>query len=192
MPLRLCTEEDFQKLPLNTPPEMQRSDLAASVLQLKALGIDNVVKFEFPSAPPSKNLIACLELLYALGAIDDAGALTRPLGENMCELPVHPTVAKMLLGAGDFGCSQEIAVIVAMLQAGLNFEISFYVGVRNFFLLLLTLASFTKTFHQLCILPILLNYPAARRSRTCTLSRRTSATRRGWPSGTSRWPRAIC
>ena len=33
---------------------MQRSDLAASVLQLKALGIDNVVKFEFPSAPPSK------------------------------------------------------------------------------------------------------------------------------------------
>ena len=82
----------------------------------KALGIDNVVKFEFPSAPPSKNLIACLELLYALGAIDDAGALTRPLGENMCELPVHPTVAKMLLGSGDFGCSQEIAVIVAMLQ----------------------------------------------------------------------------
>ena len=53
-PSRLCTEDDFQKLPLNTPPEMQRSDLAASVLQLKALGIDNVVKFEFPSAPPSK------------------------------------------------------------------------------------------------------------------------------------------
>ena len=56
---------------------MQRSDLAASVLQLKALGIDNVVKFEFPSAPPSKNLISCLELLYALGAIDDGGSLTR-------------------------------------------------------------------------------------------------------------------
>ena len=68
------------------------------------------------STPSFQNLIACLELLYALGAIDDAGALTRPLGENMCELPVHPTVAKMLLGSGDFGCSQEIAVIVAMLQ----------------------------------------------------------------------------
>ena len=37
----------------------------------------------------------------------------------MCELPVHPTVAKMLLGSSDFGCSQEIAVIVAMLQASL-------------------------------------------------------------------------
>ncbi len=113
---RLCTEEAFNDLPLNTPPEMQRTDLASSVLQLKALGIDNVVKFEFPSAPPSKNLISCLELLYALGAIDDGGSLTSPLGENMCELPVHPTVAKMLLGSGNFECSQEIAVIVAMLQ----------------------------------------------------------------------------
>ena len=61
---RLCTEEDFQKLPLNTPPEMQRSDLAASVLQLKALGIDNVVKFEFPSAPPSKVPIRSNFCLY--------------------------------------------------------------------------------------------------------------------------------
>ncbi len=51
-----------------------------AVLQLKALGIDNIVRFEFPSAPPSKNLIASMELLYALGALDDKGQLTRPLG----------------------------------------------------------------------------------------------------------------
>ena len=72
---RLCTEEDYLNLPLNTPPEMQRTDLSLAVLQLKALGIDNVVRFEFPSAPPSKNLIACMELLYALGALDDKGGL---------------------------------------------------------------------------------------------------------------------
>ena len=113
---RLCREEDFEKLSLNTPPEMQRTDLSSSVLQLKALGIDNVVRFEFPSAPPSKNLISCLELLYALGAIDDNGQLTRPLGENMAEMPIHPTLSKMLLSSGQFECSQEIAVIVSMLQ----------------------------------------------------------------------------
>ena len=85
---------------------MQRTDLAAAVLQLKALGIHNVVRFEFPSAPPSKNLISCLELLYALGAIDDRGQLTSPLGENMAEMPIHPTLSKMLLTSGEFGCSQ--------------------------------------------------------------------------------------
>ena len=41
---RLCTEEDFSKLPLQTPPEMQRTDLAPAVMQLLALGIDNIVR----------------------------------------------------------------------------------------------------------------------------------------------------
>lgn len=113
---RLCREEDFQKLPLNTPPEMQRTDLSTAVLQLKALGIDNVVRFEFPSAPPSKNLMSSLELLYALGAIDDNGHLTKPLGENMSELPIHPTLSKMLFSSAKFKCSREIAAIIAMLQ----------------------------------------------------------------------------
>ncbi len=54
---RLCTEEEFAELPANTPPEMQRTDLSHAVLQLLALGINNLVRFEFPSAPPSKNLV---------------------------------------------------------------------------------------------------------------------------------------
>ena len=93
---RLCQEEEYVKLPVNTPPEMQRTDLSMAVLQLKALGIDNIVRFEFPSAPPSKNLIASMELLYALGALDDKGHLTRPLGEQMSEIPISPILSKVL------------------------------------------------------------------------------------------------
>ena len=89
----MCTEDDFKSLPLNTLPEMQRTDLSNSVLMLKALGIDNLVRFEFPSSPPSKNLIASLEVLYALGDLDDAGKLTKPLGEQMAEFPIHPSLS---------------------------------------------------------------------------------------------------
>eukprot|EP00088_Acartia_fossae_P056841 TRINITY_DN6624_c0_g1_i2.p1 TRINITY_DN6624_c0_g1~~TRINITY_DN6624_c0_g1_i2.p1 ORF type:complete len:603 (-),score=122.07 TRINITY_DN6624_c0_g1_i2:78-1886(-) len=113
---RMCREEEFLKLPLNTPPELQRTSLALAVLQLKALGIDNIVRFEFPSAPPARNLICAMELLFALGAIDDNGDLTKPLGEQMAELPVAPTISKMLLSSGEMGCTKEIATIVAMLQ----------------------------------------------------------------------------
>jgi len=113
---RMCREKDFLSLPLNTAPELQRTDLCLVVLQLKALGIDNLVRFDFPSAPPSRNLIAALELLFALGAIDEQGALTKPLGEQMSELPIHPTLSKMLLSSGEMGCSQEIVTIIAMLQ----------------------------------------------------------------------------
>ena len=119
---RLCREADFHKLALNTPPEMQRTDLSMAVLQLKALGISNLVRFEFPSAPPSKNLIAGLELLFALGALDDKGELTKPLGEQMSELPIHPMLSKMLLTSSTFNCTKEIAIIVAMLQVDNVFQ----------------------------------------------------------------------
>ncbi|NXU60663.1 DHX35 helicase, partial [Horornis vulcanius] len=64
---RLYTEEDFEKLPKSTVPEMQRSNLAPVILQLKALGIDNVLRFPFLSPPPAQSMVQALELLYALG-----------------------------------------------------------------------------------------------------------------------------
>ena len=57
-----------------------------------------------------------MELLYALGALDDKGRLTTPLGEQMSELPIAPTLSKMLFNAGEFNCVKEMAIIVAMLQ----------------------------------------------------------------------------
>jgi len=113
---RMCTELDFRSLPINTLPEMQRTDLSGSVLMLKSLGIDNLVRFEFPSSPPSKNLAAALEVLYALGALDDGGLLTRPLGLRMAELPLHPTLSKMLLTSPQYSCTKEMCAIVAMQQ----------------------------------------------------------------------------
>ncbi|XP_076750371.1 putative ATP-dependent RNA helicase DHX35 isoform X2 [Xylocopa sonorina] len=113
---RLYTEEAYSELFEATPPEMQRSDLAPAILQLKALGIDNVLRFNFPSAPPSKNLLAGLELLYALGAIDSNGELTTPLGMTMAEMPLEAVLAKSLIVSGEMGCSVELSTILAMLQ----------------------------------------------------------------------------
>ncbi|XP_076376385.1 putative ATP-dependent RNA helicase DHX35 isoform X1 [Megalopta genalis] len=113
---RLYTEEAYSELFEAMPPEMQRSDLAPAILQLKALGIDNVLRFNFPSAPPSKNLLVGLELLYALGAIDRNGELTMPLGITMAEMPLEPVLAKSLIVSGEMGCSKEFTMILAMLQ----------------------------------------------------------------------------
>lgn len=82
---------------------MQRSDLAPAILQLKALGIDNILRFHFPSSPPSKNLLSGLELLYALGALDSDGNLTEPTGILMAELPLEPIFAKCLIMSGKYG-----------------------------------------------------------------------------------------
>ncbi|KAL8683618.1 MAG: hypothetical protein Q9186_000390 [Xanthomendoza sp. 1 TL-2023] len=111
---RMYTEAAHNNLPEATVPEIQRSNLAPVILQLKALGIDNVLRFGFLTPPPSDLVIRGLELLYSLGALDDYAKLTRPLGIRMAELSVEPMMAKVMLSASTFGCLSEMLSIAAM------------------------------------------------------------------------------
>ncbi|RDW62809.1 p-loop containing nucleoside triphosphate hydrolase-14 [Coleophoma crateriformis] len=115
---RLYTEASYDGLAESTVPEIQRSNLAPVILQLKALGIDNIVRFPFITSPPAELVIRALELLYSLGALDEYAKLTRPLGMRMAELAVEPMMAKTLLMAGHFHCLSEILSIAAMTSLG--------------------------------------------------------------------------
>ncbi|OJD35525.1 atp dependent rna [Diplodia corticola] len=111
---RLYTEQAFTNLSEATVPEIQRSNLAPVILQLKALGIDNIARFDYLTPPPAELVIRALELLFSLGALDDYAKLTKPLGTRMAELAVEPMMAKSLLSAQDFGCLSEMLSIAAM------------------------------------------------------------------------------
>ncbi|KAL9086987.1 MAG: hypothetical protein Q9159_003881 [Coniocarpon cinnabarinum] len=120
---RLYTEDDYQSLSEATVPEVQRSNLAHVILQLKALGVDNIVRFGFLTSPPAELVIRGLELLYSLGALDDYARLTKPLGTRMAELALDPMMSKALLSSREFGCLDEMLSIAAMtsLQGGIWF-----------------------------------------------------------------------
>ena len=112
---RLYTQASYNILPDTTVPEIQRSNLAPIVLQLKALGIDNVATFDFLTPPPSALLIRALELLYALGAVDDYAKLTKPMGTRMAELSqIDAMMCKSLLSAPKYECLSEMVTIAAM------------------------------------------------------------------------------
>ena len=66
------------------------------VLELKKLGIDDLVHFDFMDPPAPETLMRALELLNYLGALDDDGNLTE-LGSLMAEFPLEPELSKMLL-----------------------------------------------------------------------------------------------
>nr|XP_039250011.1 probable ATP-dependent RNA helicase DHX35 [Styela clava] len=121
---RLYTEEDYDKLDDITVPEMQRTSLVPVLLQLKSLGVENVVRFDFLSPPPAQCMINAMETLYALGAINENGSLTQPLGFQMSEFPLGPQFAKMILNSETFECSEEIITIAAMLQVNTVFSMS--------------------------------------------------------------------
>ncbi|KAL9129090.1 MAG: hypothetical protein Q9217_002362 [Psora testacea] len=111
---RLFTQAIYNTLLEATVPEIQRSNLAPAILQLKALGIDNILRFDFLTPPPAELIIRALELLYSLGALDDYAKLTRPLGVRMAELAVEPMMARVLLSAPTLGCLSEMLSIAAM------------------------------------------------------------------------------
>ena len=60
-----------------------------------ALGINDLVHFDFMDPPPIQTLITALQQLYNLGALDSEGLLTR-LGRKMAEFPLEPQLAKMV------------------------------------------------------------------------------------------------
>jgi len=113
---RLYTENAFKKdLQAQTYPEILRSNLGAVVLQLKKLGIDDLVHFDFMDPPAPETLMRALELLNYLGALDDEGNLTE-LGAKMSEFPLDPQLSKMILASVKYNCSNEILSITSMLS----------------------------------------------------------------------------
>lgn len=112
---RLYTKFAFyNELDENTTPEIQRTNLNSIVLLLKSLGINHLIEFDFMDPPPAETLIRALEQLYALGALNDRGELTK-IGRQMAEFPTDPMLAKSILAADKNGCVDEVLSIIAML-----------------------------------------------------------------------------
>lgn len=113
---RLYTERQYKdELLALTVPEIQRTNLANTVLLLKSLGVVDLLQFHFMDPPPQDNILNSLYQLWILGALDHTGALTG-LGRQMAEFPLDPPQCQMLIVACQMDCSAEVLIIVSMLS----------------------------------------------------------------------------
>ncbi|KAK9337171.1 P-loop containing nucleoside triphosphate hydrolase protein [Lipomyces starkeyi] len=104
----------FNELPQSTTPEIQRTNLESVVLVLMSLGINDLLNFDFMDPPPTETIVRSLEHLYALGALNDRGELTK-LGRQMAEFPANPMFSKAIIASDMYGCVEEVLSIIAML-----------------------------------------------------------------------------
>lgn len=112
----LYTERAFRdEFYIQTIPEIQRTNLANTVLLLKSLGVKDLLDFDFMDAPPQDTITTSLFDLWALGALDNIGDLT-PLGRTMTAFPMDPSLAKLIITSVEYECSEEMLTIVAMLS----------------------------------------------------------------------------
>ncbi len=123
----------MSELEEQTHPEILRSNLANTVLELLKLGVTDLVHFDYMDSPAPETIMRALELLNYLSALDDEGNLTA-LGRIMAEFPLDPQVSqvelreqcytssilrqlsKLLISSVEFTCSNEILTIVSMLS----------------------------------------------------------------------------
>lgn len=120
--IRLYSEEDFNSRPEFTDPEILRTNLASVILQMTALGLDDIEAFPFVDAPDKRHIQDGIKLLEELGAFEmvrtkagEKRLLTR-VGRQLAQLPVDPLLAKMLLSAVNFGSVYEMMIIVSALS----------------------------------------------------------------------------
>jgi len=128
---RLYTETSFTQLAKTTIPEIQRCSLATVILQLKVLGVEDVLQFDFLQPPDPQNLKRSQKVLKELGALKIERLRPGPkskrgkkmyvitdLGRRMAELPLEPHFALALLRSSqdDLCCSEAMLSIISMLS----------------------------------------------------------------------------
>lgn len=126
--IRLYAEEDFERRPEFTDPEILRTNLAAVILQMASLGLGAVEEFPFLTPPDRRGIRDGLDLLRELGALEPdradrdrehrAGGDTRGprltrIGRQLARLPIEPRFARMVLESKAQGVSREVIAIVA-------------------------------------------------------------------------------
>ena len=113
--IRLYEEEDFNKRPRFTQPEIQRSNLAEVILRMKAFRLGEIESFPFINPPVSASIRAGYDLLHELGALGETHEMTAT-GRELASLPLDPTLGRMLLQAREEGCLEDMLIIAAGLS----------------------------------------------------------------------------
>ncbi len=112
---RLYAEDDFNKRPPYTEPEILRSSLAGVILRMKSLHLGDVEDFPFLEAPLPRMIADGYTLLAELGAIDETSKELTAVGQELAKLPLDPKIGRMILAAREQGCLKEVLIIAAAL-----------------------------------------------------------------------------
>ncbi|MFT4582354.1 MAG: ATP-dependent helicase HrpA [Gammaproteobacteria bacterium] len=110
--VRLYSLEDYESREEFTQPEIQRTNLAAVILQMASLGLGEVAQFPFIDPPDLRLIKDGYRLLTELQAVDNAKRLTQ-IGKQLSRLPIDPRLGRMLVGAAEFDSLSEVLIIVS-------------------------------------------------------------------------------
>jgi ATP-dependent helicase HrpB len=112
---RLWTEKEQAMLAPRRPPEILDADLTSLMLDLAQWGAHDPSELSWLTPPPAGAVAQAKDLLVQLGAFSVDGRPTDHAG-RMAELPLHPRLAHMMLGAVPLGLADLASEVAALLS----------------------------------------------------------------------------
>ena len=112
---RLYTEAGYKSLDKDNVPEILRCDLSQAVLNMKARGVDDILKFPLLTPPSREAMEKALLQLLQLGALNETGKIA-DIGRHMARLPLTPSLGRVIVEAAKLDCLLEVIDIAACLS----------------------------------------------------------------------------
>ncbi|XP_042903270.1 ATP-dependent RNA helicase DHX33 isoform X2 [Parasteatoda tepidariorum] len=115
---RLYTDEQYRSFQEQTEPEILRCCLSSAILEMVAIGIRNIVGFDFIDKPSEENIAAAIKTLKLLDAVVEKNGLLEltECGERMVKFPLDPRYSKIIIESKKYRCTDEILTIVSLLS----------------------------------------------------------------------------
>ncbi len=112
--IRFWSKAEFDNFAAEEVPEILRSDITSTILELYTWGVKDPFKFNWLEAPSVESITHSIDLLKMLGALSQEGDITE-LGRRMCETPTEPRLACMLINAEKMGITEDAALAAAII-----------------------------------------------------------------------------
>lgn len=113
--VRLWTQQEHFALRATREPEILRSDITQTLLQLATWGVRELNAFSWLTPPPAQSVANAVFTLGQIGAITNDGTVT-PTGRLIAELGTHPRLAALCLMGKRINHIETAACLVTLLE----------------------------------------------------------------------------
>lgn len=111
---RLFTEENYNKRPVFSSPEIERLNLEHTILQMKKIWINDINNFDFIDFPGATKITSAIENLEDIWALNKNWEITE-IWKKLVDFPLEPKIARLILESENYWCTEQICTIAAFL-----------------------------------------------------------------------------
>ncbi len=113
---RLYLKNAYDEMDEQMVPEILRSELSGPILQLKAIGIEDIYGLDFMDRPSDETFNSCLTLLREIKCLKENEEKITEYGFEVSKIPMPPILSHLLISSLEFKCPGIVLSMLSILS----------------------------------------------------------------------------